>query len=163
MRGKKIIFLSLALLLPVAIFLFLKFFGKNQFDVPPLHQDSVSNVGNCTIDYQIPYLLPDSVMDVFRADANVSLYLLNFSTDSSVLQRVLDEVEKNEVRITSASSLQAAFPDMSFFKSCILLLRSSDDIVLIDNQSRIRGYYQSSDREEIDRLLVEINIILKKY
>lgn len=163
MRGKKIIFLSLALLLPVAIFLFLKFFGKNQFDVAPLHQDSISNVGHCAIDYKAPYVLPDSVMRYFSAGSVASLFLLNFSADESVLQRVKDEVGENEVKIMAASALRTVYPDLNFFKNCVLLLPSADDIVLIDYQNRIRGYYRSSDREEIDRLLVEISIILKKY
>jgi hypothetical protein len=163
MRGKKIIFLFLALLLPVAIFLFLKIFGKNQFDVAPLYQDSISNVGNCGIDYGTPYFLPDSVMKHFKTDSEASLFLLNFSASESVVKRVLEEADDTEVKILLPSSFQVAFPDLNFLKNCILLLGSSHDIVLIDNQNRIRGYYKSSAREDIDRLLVEISIILKKY
>lgn len=36
-------------------------------------------------------------------------------------------------------------------------------LVLIDKERRIRGYYNGEDREEIDRLIVEINILLANY
>jgi hypothetical protein len=44
-----------------------------------------------------------------------------------------------------------------------LLSQSPNNIVLIDEQKRIRGHYDGTDRDELDRLEAEINIILKKY
>ena len=37
MLNKKTLFLFLALVLPIGIFLFLKFFGRNEFSVEPLY------------------------------------------------------------------------------------------------------------------------------
>jgi len=34
---------------------------------------------------------------------------------------------------------------------------------LLDDQRRIRGYYDPQSREEVDRLIVELKILLKKY
>ena len=39
----------------------------------------------------------------------------------------------------------------------------SEKIILVDGQKRIRGYYDGTDREEIDRLITEINILLGSY
>lgn len=39
----------------------------------------------------------------------------------------------------------------------------SEKIILVDGQKRIRGYYDGTDREEIDRLITEINILLDTY
>jgi hypothetical protein len=39
--SKKIIYLLIALCLPALIFVFLKFFGKNQFDIPVYFKDGV--------------------------------------------------------------------------------------------------------------------------
>lgn len=39
----------------------------------------------------------------------------------------------------------------------------SEKIILVDGQKRIRGYYDGTDRGEIDRLITEINILLGKY
>ncbi len=35
--------------------------------------------------------------------------------------------------------------------------------VLTDKEGRIRGYYQASDREDMDRLITELNILIQKY
>lgn len=39
----------------------------------------------------------------------------------------------------------------------------SDKVVLIDKERRIRGYYGGTERKEIDRLITEIQILLKEY
>jgi len=162
MKGKKALFLFLALLLPVCIFIFLKIFGKNQFDVAPLHQEGMIEVpANCNLKYTTPYAIPDSIMSKVGA-GDAPLTILNFSKEDSVLQRVREEVAETEGRIISPSSL-TTLPDADYIKRCILLLKAPYDVVLIDDQKRIRGYYKASDREEIDRLIIELNIILKKY
>lgn len=38
----------------------------------------------------------------------------------------------------------------------------SDKVVLVDSQRRIRGYYSGTDREEVDRLITEMTILLKE-
>jgi hypothetical protein len=37
------------------------------------------------------------------------------------------------------------------------------DVVLVDFEKRIRGQYDVSSLEEMDRLIVEMKIILKRY
>jgi hypothetical protein len=162
MSGKKIVFLFLALLLPVSIFVFLKIFGSNQFDVPPLHQDHIDGKpADCSLNYQAPYVLPDSVMEKIRAGKKSLLYILNFSNDSSVLQQATDDIDANELTIVQSHTL--SFPDVDFIKRCLLIVPPPYDLVLIDKEKRIRGYYKGNDREELDRLVVELKIILKKY
>lgn len=162
--GKKVVFLFLALLLPVCIFLFLKIFGKNEFDVAPLHEQGVPDApAHCDLTYSSPYLLPDSVMRLISKNSNAPLVILNFSGDEAVLQRVYDEVSESEVKTVYPPALALREEELSFLKSCVLLLNDPYDVVLIDSQRRIRGYYQGSSREEIDRLLIELSIILKKY
>jgi len=39
----------------------------------------------------------------------------------------------------------------------------SNQLVLIDKQSRIRGYYLVQDPEELDRLITEVNILFREY
>lgn len=38
----------------------------------------------------------------------------------------------------------------------------SDKVVLVDSQRRIRGYYSGTDREDVDRLITEIKILLEE-
>jgi hypothetical protein len=47
--------------------------------------------------------------------------------------------------------------------TCDLLLQKPWTTVLLDDQRRIRGYYDPTSREEVDRLIVELKILLKKY
>ncbi|MTI30544.1 SCO family protein [Xanthovirga aplysinae] len=39
----------------------------------------------------------------------------------------------------------------------------SNKLVLVDKERRIRGYYDGTDQKDVDRLVVEINILLKEY
>lgn len=38
----------------------------------------------------------------------------------------------------------------------------SDRLVLVDSQKRIRGYYAGTDREDVDRLITEMKILLEE-
>src|SRR5882672_9775545 len=79
MIKKKVIFLFLALLLPIAVFIFLKSFGKNEFAVQPLFQDSVSvPIGCSSFSYPVPYVTPDTVLAQVFHEINDSLALLVF-------------------------------------------------------------------------------------
>ena len=46
---------------------------------------------------------------------------------------------------------------------CTLLLNPTLDLVLLDGKKRIRGQYNSNERDEVDRLMTELDIILKRY
>jgi len=48
-------------------------------------------------------------------------------------------------------------------RECILLMPPRTSVVLLDRQGRIRGYYDGSERDEVDRLIVEIKIIIRNY
>lgn len=39
----------------------------------------------------------------------------------------------------------------------------SEKLVLIDKEKRIRGYYDGTSKEEIERLVLEINVLLQEY
>lgn len=165
MRRKKILFLTLALLLPVAIFIFLKIFGRNEFDVPVMHQEGkVDAPENCHFNYTTPYLIPDSISTSFKLNAADSLYVIYFEPALNVpLKRVSVEFDEASIKIISPSGLSVLKTDVNVLKECILLMKPPHSVVLIDNQNRIRGYYDGSDRDEMDRLIVEMKIILKRY
>jgi hypothetical protein len=159
MQGKKTLFLFLALLLPIGIFVFLKLFGKNEFDIAPLHQDNASAPADCNITHQFPYVVPDSIMQRLVSHEPDSLYLINLSQNISA--RIMQEVDYPEVRIVS--DREVAFMNDSNFRKCILLVPGGEDLIVVDNRGRIRGYYASADRDEVDRLFLELKILLKKY
>jgi protein SCO1/2 len=39
----------------------------------------------------------------------------------------------------------------------------SDKMILVDKEKHIRGYYNGTDEKEVDRLILEINVLLKEY
>jgi hypothetical protein len=164
MKGKKTIFLVLALLVPVAIFIFLKMFGRNEFDVPVMHQDSIPSIStDCHIGYTTPYRVADSVMTMIRRNKSDSLCVIFFDDSSRAgMNRISVEFSDDPLEIVSIQDLTSA-SDFPFLKRCILLMDEDMSVALVDHENRIRGYYDGNDRDEIDRLIVEIKIILKKF
>ncbi len=159
MQGKKAIFLFLALLLPIGIFIFLKMFGKNEFDIPPFYHDQAPVAANCNIEYKAPYALADTTMSELRKGRPAELYLLNFSGELSA--RIKDELNYSELKIVNSEEFEPLKNDR--FRRCVLIIPAEEDLVIVDKQGRIRGYYTSSNREEVDRLFLEVRILLKKY
>ena len=159
---QKHIFLFLALLLPVCIFLFLKIFGRNEFYIPPLYADVYpETAGECENKVSLPYIIPDSVRSRFNVQKD-SLSLIYFGElrDNSAVQlkRVKSDFG-NAVKLYIVSPLGASWE----LKKCIFYLKEPFDIVLLDSRGTIRGQYIAADREEIDRLLTELTILFKKY
>lgn len=164
MKRKKILFLTLALLLPVAIFIFLKMFGRNEFAVPPLYEEGqVEHPERCDFRYTTPYSLPDSLSESLGLHSEDSLFVLYFESGlDAAMNRVMVE-SKRDVKIIASYDLDTDSLDVTLLKDCILLMKPEHSVVLIDHRKRIRAYYDGSDRDEIDRLIIEINVILKRY
>jgi hypothetical protein len=163
MKGKKVLFLFLALLLPACVFVFLKMFGKNEFEVPLLHQEgTIEPSPECNFNYATPYTISDSVMSRVETEGSASLYLLSFSNDEAVISRLKTEAGEEGLRFVAASRLAENAGTRQKIKDCILLSKTTD-LVLLDNQKRIRGYYSTQKLDDVDRLILEIKIILKKY
>jgi hypothetical protein len=163
MKGNKVIFLFLAFLLPVLIFLFLKFFGKNEFVVEPLYITEAPEVPSGCAPVSIPYHVPDSVKNSLTLE-NDTLTLLVFGKPDkealTQLERVDEEFAGDAIH---KKIIGQADPEYTSLKQCIFFLKEPFDIVLVDRRGTIRGQYVNNDREDIDRLLTEIAIILKKY
>ena len=73
-------------------------------------------------------------------------------------QRVAEKYEKESITWNYLTS-----EEHSFLQRCIFATSEPFDVILIDRKGGIRGQYNSSDRDEVDRLLTEIAILLKKY
>jgi hypothetical protein len=161
MKKTKALFLFLALLLPILVFLFLRFFGKNEFAVPPLYTETFpESAQGCTIIKALPYRIADSVRTKLPFQ-NDSLVLITFGTPTPEGKNQLKRVEGK------FSGDRVAFMQMndsaSAWKQCVFFLKPPFDQVLVDRQGAIRGQYTAADLDEADRLITEITIILKKY
>jgi len=164
MKIRKLIFLTLALLLPVAVFVFLKIFGRNEFNVPPLHQEGEIEVpSNCNFAYTSPYSIPDSIINNLKLRTQDSLYVIYFDPSlNTAMKRVGAESRWWSVKILSASSFSRG-SDLRVIRECVFLMKPPASVTLVDHRNRIRGYYDGADRDEVDRLIVEMKIILKQY
>ncbi|MEP6738314.1 MAG: hypothetical protein ABJA70_22505 [Chryseolinea sp.] len=158
---KKSIYLFLALLLPILILLFLKFFGKNEFAVNPLYVNELPVVpADCPAVTKLPYLVPDSVMnDIASADSLTVVFFGKMENEEA------NQFSRAKEEIASDPVLIIAYPESertAFRRRCIFFLDDKTCVVLVDSDGSIRGIY-AANRKEIDRLLTEITIILKKY
>lgn len=185
MNIKKPILLFLALVFPVAVFVFLKFFGKNEFAVPVLFEDRFEIPVGCeSFRYDIPYSIPDTLLAKFSWNSSDSISLVVFSGTTNAeqqeqsiqLNRIFTEFPPDNFSIVLLSEgnvpEQTALENVrlvlvnwpqSVARSCVFLLNLSDNTVLIDSKKRIRGQYNTTNREDVDRLIMEIKIMLKKY
>lgn len=159
MSGKKSLFLILALALPVGIFLFLKFFGRNEFVVEPLFQTAVSVDGSCPHEYVFPYVIPDSTARALRIEER-ELTVVVLSDSKAEFDRQVKRIE--EEFSNDPVQVELKVP-RNFVRKCIFLMNETSNIVLLDKSGSIRGQYDGNSLDEMDRLIVEMKIILKKY
>lgn len=185
----KVLFLFLAFLLPTAIFIFLKSFGKNEFEVPALFNDSGPRPADCnSFRYTFPYSVQDSVLSELKWDNQDSITLVIFDDSipenrhqkSVQVKRILSEFQSENFHIIRVAELSDQGPIKSLndkvmnlelrhesfliFKNCIFLLQGIDNAVLVDSKRRIRGQYNLNDLEDADRLIMqEMNILFKRY
>ena len=162
--NKKILYLFIALLLPVLVFLFLKYFGKNEFDIPVYYEKGVEDslTSKCGVKINEQYFVSDSAMMTLKWNHGVILVTDVNESELKALDQVIKEKGFADVHVFLLSNFSQT-EKLTEFKKCVLFLRKPWNAVLIDSQKRIRGYYKIGDRDEMDRLEVELKILLKKY
>lgn len=157
----KRVILIVTLLVPAGIFIFLKYFGKNEFSIPVYFETGVPNPPNgCTRIFDAPFLVSDSILYAMGWKNGTVLIVADSSRTVTIALQRLEEVFLEEVQIMIPSS---EMDSIDLFYDCEVLLQKPWNIVLVDNQRRIRGYYDLKHRDETDRLIVELKILLKKY
>lgn len=157
---KKII-LVITLIVPVGIFIFLRFFGKNEFAIPVYYENAIDipNTG-CGRSYSATYQVADSTLTNIGWSGKSVLIVNDSSSTVHLGLKRLNEELPNEVQLIFLPDSEA-YPSQLF--RCDFLLQKPMNTVLLDEQRRIRGYYDYKDREEVDRLILELKILLKKY
>jgi protein SCO1/2 len=168
----KIGFLVVTLCIPVAIFTFLKLFGNNKFEVEIFHQNGVPNEfqEECQIGSGQFYVTP-----TFIVEKGSNLKVVAFTRDSSDVEfnniaKRLNEQFGDDIKINLVSTIYNDLKEYSqitlaennfkYLIKCNFILQNEDKFVLIDGSNRIRGYYDR-DLDEIDRLMVEIKIVIE--
>lgn len=163
--AKKITYLFLALLVPGLIFVFLKFAGSNRFDIPVYPQDGLPLQSACG-EVKGPYQLPDSAWQALTVNAATTAIVVQFPVEGlnggAVASAVKEEIG-NDVSFIPMADMVSDSASLARWKSCVFLLEGPRQAALIDLQRRIRGFYDLRNRDEVDRLRVELKILLEKY
>jgi hypothetical protein len=157
----KWIYLFVGLLFPILIFLFLRFFGKNEFNIPVYYENGIDSLKTeCPFVYSKPYALPDSIFSRFNEEKKPMLITLDSSVAARKnFARIDEEIGRSQYAFTTLHGEDLNNPIIP----CVLLLNKPWTTVLVDGQRRIRGYYSPNTLEEADRLIVEMKILLKQY
>ena len=175
---KKSVLLFLALLLPVSIFLFLHFFGRNEFDILVYYQTATAEIPDCSIDFQFPYKIDKT--SVALNGTSIVFFASGLSSDQfkeSVfqLERISNEFENNPpqlfiilqpkdslslLTIPNVIIMDRKAYDME--QRCIFLT-NGNRLVLVDSVHQIRGLYAMATLKEVDRLILELKILFKEY
>lgn len=162
---RKFFYLTAALAFPIAIFLFLKFFGKNEFAVEPLYQQNIPPTA-CPFTYELPYAVPDSVLAIVADGASLTLVAFpeGGETDETekLFRRLSSLFAEDPVRFHNMVESTAG-NDYDVLRKCVFFLSGDTTAALIDHEGRIRGKYATASAEDADRLIVELKIILRKF
>lgn len=163
---KKLLYLFLALLLPGLVFVFLKYQGSNRFDIPVYYEKGVEEVrGSCAPLPAGPYHVDDSVwshLNGGKQKANVIIFP-SPTLDVQNIARAIGEEIGEDASFTDGARLSSDSLTTERWSNCTFLMTSPRQTVLLDDQGRIRGYYDLHFRDEADRLRVELKILLEQY
>lgn len=158
---RKFIFLTLLFVLPISIYLFLKYFAKNEFDIPVFYKERVDMKVGCDYKYTAPYKLPDSIAFVLNSKKAKAVLVVDAILKAKQLTKTREQFPLEELDIVYLTDMNEQ--RMSLWKNCFLFLSPPFSAVLIDDQNQIRGYYSLLNLDDSDKLEVELKILLKKY
>ena len=153
-------------MLPGIIFVFLKYAGKNEFNVPVYYETGVGiPPASCGLSYGKPYRLPESTRKMMESNHETNILVFpNTGMDFEKIQTDIDdEFGDGTVWLKNAFLLTPDSMEYTQWKKCVFLLNDPWQSVLFDKEGRIRGYYDLRLRDEVDRLRVELKILQKKY
>lgn len=217
--------LAVLLVVPVFVFLFLHFFGKNHFDLPYLfpkidqYGEPIIEKGDTVYHQTSPFKLLNQKGEEFSSEKiDDKIIIVDFfftrcgticPTMTSSLARVQKNFEnqkdvqlvsitvdpsydspeilkqyaeknkingekwnlltgsKKEIYELAIQGFKLPVADASVYdtsiKSVDEMFIHSEKILLIDKKKHIRGVYDGTNKEDVERLLVEIKVLLNTY
>ena len=158
---RKPLIVILVFLVPIGVFLFLRYFGKNEFDIPVFYVDKIEGKTNCNFEYEVPYFIADSLSSILQLGRSKSVLIVDSSVVKKDISILMEDFSKEELSVVFLVDLSKE--ESSQLKKCILLLPDNSSSVLVDDKRQIRGYYSLPSRDEMDKLDVELKVLLKKY
>ena len=172
-KTPKLIGLFLILALPVFLFLFLKFFGRNEYTIETFYESGVpTDTLGCEFEPEAPYRvkLSQQVNGIALILLDGGEKLMATSDRNNIIRRIQQNAPGGvNLFIYYNKDLGAPIPLEGVFyipKSedswgtlrCLFVTSEDNQLILLDDQRKIRGYY-GLELEEVDRLLVELEIL----
>lgn len=160
--------LTLVLVLPALIVLFLHAFTENHFTLPyvqPLVDSTGKTVMNGvdTVFYQIPVASGQKIKVVAFFGPNPSTQLTQqFSrVEKLASEQVTVTSLKGEDSEKQATDIYKLKPYRKLKPSKTIPF--NEQFVLVDKEGFMRGIYDGTDPEDVDRLLAEVKILIDIY
>ena len=187
-KSFKILVLTTILLIPAGIYIFLQIFGHNEFDLPIYSENGAEEKKEARI-FNFEGLYDINGLAVDNKSFAEEIIILEFVPDLSgnkdrdYLIRRVSDIFRNEgsiriIRVFTFNNYSGSIPEKITGKAGnnISPLFTGEErmsqriesaggynkIFLLDNKRKIRGSYLIEDFEEIDRLILEVKILLKK-
>ena len=193
MKTKKLLILAVTLSFPVILYLFLRSFGQNTYDLPIFFEkfgenceqeiygfnegDSILLTSLMTHDFNL-LIFPSDKRDNLALKNELSRIVQNFEgaidlgmltvsyTDFqlSIPDFTIDNVVIGKDGFDQLVNCELKLPNHSFkgVHPTEEVWETNEILVLIDKEGNIRGYYNGFETKEVDRLILEINVLLSK-
>jgi len=175
---RKILFLIAALIIPSMVYIFLRGFGDNKFEIPVYYSKGVKIEG-CGVNSDSTHLVK---FEHYKLEGSQLFYFPQW-VNSKEFYRQCKRIQNKPYNVTfiaiSDTTLQnelgntLVVADKAYLykiANCGLVFGQEvaitspiyNQLVLVDAKKRIRGYYDGADLEDMDRLDVELDILRKE-
>ena len=131
------------------------FFFTSCPDICPIMTSELSRVQEVFKDNETVNMLSFTVDPAYDSPQVLKDYAEEFGIDT--LQWKFITGDKEEIYSLARCGFLLPVVDGDGSKSDFI---HSEKVILVDGNKRIRGYYDGTDRNEVDRLITEINILL---
>ncbi len=175
---KKILFLIAALVIPSLVYIFLRGFGNNKFEIPVYYQNGLAIEG-CSLDTSTTHLVKFENYKLQGAQLFYFPKWVNTNEFYRQCERIMAKPYQVVFTAIADTTLQSKLgntlvvvDEKQLFNiaNCSLVLGQEvaitkpvyNQLVLVDAKKRIRGYYDGADLEDMDRLDVELDILRKE-
>ena len=158
---KKGFILLFSLLFPIIVFLFLKFYGQNEYELS-VYNSSCSEI------------IDEYIINDFNRKNNIRIVDIRLTDNDILVDNYINKLGINDqIEVITLSNKLRNLNWLNIVVDKVLIERLSECIqneyfdksfiLLLDKQNRVRGHFYSADRKEIERLDVEIDILLLEY
>lgn len=165
-------------MVPSLIYIFLRGFGDNKFEIPVFYEEGISIVG-CNSESNATHLVQFEAYDMQGAQ----LFYFPQWVDSDEFYRQCDRIKAKQPNISftaiADTTLLSALGNVLVVSDEIHLYQIANcaliwgqemaiskpiynQLVLVDKKKQIRGYYLGNELEEMDRLDIELDILKRE-